>query len=227
MPRRGQTPSRTLVALMTVPLSPLDPRGAVLGDEVYARLGEAILDGLLAPGERLRDQDLAEILGVSRTPVREALQRLERAGLVEVAPHRYTRVTVPDDKAQADTFEFIAYLMGNAVRMAVDRCSDEVLDDALTALDRVIDASRADDYADLVRTSHAFFAMITRATGNAAIMRFMREAELAIRRNISGWRPFIDCPLGRTAAYEEFRDAVTRRDGARAESVLRDLHGLS
>src|SRR6478752_2512141 len=81
----------TLVAPMTVPFSPLDPRGTVLGDEVFARLGEAILDGQLAPGERLRDHELAQRLGVSRTPVREALQRLERTGLVEVSPNRYTR----------------------------------------------------------------------------------------------------------------------------------------
>ena len=78
---------------MTKPFGPLEPRGAVLGDEVYALLGEAILDGRLPAGERLRDQELAERLGVSRTPVREALQRLERTGLVEVAPNRYTRVS--------------------------------------------------------------------------------------------------------------------------------------
>ena len=132
---------------MTVPFMPLDPRGTVLGDEVYARLGEAILDGNLAPGERLRDHELAERLGVSRTPVREALQRLERTGLVEVAPNRYTRVTTPNDKVQADVFEFVAYLMGIAVRMAVARCSDDVLDDALIDADAMIEASRADDHA--------------------------------------------------------------------------------
>ena len=62
--------------VMTTPFAPLEPTGAVLGDEVYALLGEAILDGRLSAGERLRDQELAERLGVSRTPVREALQRL-------------------------------------------------------------------------------------------------------------------------------------------------------
>ena len=123
---------------MTVPFTPLDPRGTVLGDEVYSRLGEAILDGTLAPGERLRDQELAERLGVSRTPVREALQRLERTGLVEVAPNRYTRVTTPNDKVQADVYELVVYLMGIALRMSLSRCSDEVLADAL------IDARRDD-----------------------------------------------------------------------------------
>ncbi len=212
---------------MSVPLAPLVPRGTVLGDEVYTRLGEAILDGSLAPGERLRDHDLAEWLGVSRTPVREALQRLERVGLVEVSPHRYTRVSVPNSKAEADTLEFVAYLMGNAARMATVHGSDEQLDGAIAELDAVIAASRADDYPELMRASGPFFALLTKATGNVAILRFMREAEVAIRRNLATWRPIIECPIGRTSAYEEFRDALVQRDGARAEALLRELHGLT
>jgi DNA-binding GntR family transcriptional regulator len=212
---------------MTTPLAPLAPRGVVLGDEVYARLGEAILDGTLAPGERLRDHDLAEWVGVSRTPVREALQRLERVGLVEVSPHRYTRVSTPNSKAQADTLEFVAYLMGNATRMTVAYAEDDVLDDALSQLDAVIAASRADDHPALLQASHAYFAKLTRATGNVAIIRFMREAELAIRRNVSTWQPLISCPLGRSATYEAYREAMTERDGARAEALLRELHGLT
>jgi len=212
---------------MTAPFTPLDPRGTVLGDEVYARLGEAILDGTLAPGARLRDHDLAELLGVSRTPVREALQRLERTGLVEVAPNRYTRVTAPNDKVQADVYEFVVHLMGGAVRMAVSRCSDETLADALVDADAMVVASRADDHEALARASHAFFAKMTVASENVAIVRVMREAEIAIRRSLPGWHPFIECPIGRTAAYETFRDAVNRRDGDSAESILRTIHGFS
>jgi len=212
---------------MTVPFAPLDPRGAVLGDEVYTRLGEAILDGTLAPGERLRDHDLADRLGVSRTPVREALQRLERTGLVEVAPNRYTRVTAPDQKVQADVFEFVVYLMGNAVRMATLRCDDETLADALIDADAMVAASAADDHAELAYASHAFFAKITRASDNRAVVRVMREAEIAILRSLPGWHPFIECPLRRTALYESFRDAVAGRDGDGAESVLRSIHGFS
>ncbi|WP_106815652.1 GntR family transcriptional regulator [Microbacterium timonense] len=212
---------------MTAPFVPLEPRGAVLGDEVYERLGEAILDGRLAPGARLRDHELAEWLGVSRTPVREALQRLERAGLVEVSPHRYTRVSLPNDKAEADTFELVAYNMGIAVRMATARCDDDTLTEALERLDEVIAASRADDCDGLAQTSHAFFRVVTKASGNVALVQFVREYAIAIRRNLSGWQPFIECPLGRTAAYEQFREAFARRDGQRAEEVLRGIHGFA
>lgn len=211
---------------MTAPFVPLEPRGAVLGDEVYAHLGEAILDGRLAPGEHLRDRELAEWLGVSRTPVREALQRLERVGLVEVSPHRYTRVSQPNVKAEEDTFELVAYNMGIAVRMATARCDDDTLALALERLDDVIAASRADDYDLLAQVSHAFFAVVVGATGNIALRQFVREYSIAIRRNLARWRPFIECPLGRTAAYEEFREAFARRDGHRAEEVLRGIHGF-
>ena len=212
---------------MTVPFTPLDPRGNVLGDEVYSRLGEAILDGTLTAGARLRDQDLAERLGVSRTPVREALQRLERTGLVEVAPNRYTRVTTPNDKVQADVYEMVVYLMGNALHISLPRLSDEALADALTQSEAMTAASRADDHPALARASHVFFAKITAATGNVAFIRVMREAEIAIRRTLPGWHPFIECPIGRTAAYESFRDAVADRDGKLAESILRTIHGFS
>jgi len=210
---------------MTSPFAPLDPRGAVLGDEVYARLGEAILDGRLAPGDRLRDQELAEWLGVSRTPVREALQRLERAGLVEVSPHRYTRVSHPN--RQTDTAELVAYNMGIAVRMASSRADGEAITMALGFLDQVIAASRTDDHAAIAAASHDFFRVVTRASENFALLQFVREYEYAIRRDMVGWQPFIECPVGRTAAYEEFREAFVARDGDRAEAVLRGIHGLS
>lgn len=209
---------------MTAPFVPLEPSGAVLGDEVYAHLGEAILDGRLAPGERLRDQDLAEWLGVSRTPVREALQRLERAGLVEVSPHRYTRVSYPNQ--QSDTIELVAYNMGLATRMASARADADELALALDRLDDVIAASRANDPVALAEASHAFFAVVTHASANFALQQFVREYAFAIRRDMVGWRPHIECPVGRSAAYEQFREALASRDGDRAETLLRRIHGL-
>jgi len=211
---------------MTTSFAPLEPRGAVLGDDVYALLGEAILDGRLSAGERLRDQELAERLGVSRTPVREALQRLERAGLVEVSPNRYTRVSVPSERVHSDTHEFFVYLMGSALRIALLRCSDDELAHTLEHADEIVAASRVDDHAAIMTASARFFEHIVADTDNVAFRRVVREAEVAIRRNLAGWHPYVDCPVQRTAGYEEFRDAVARRDGARAETILRELHGV-
>jgi DNA-binding GntR family transcriptional regulator len=65
-----------------VPLQTVERPRRLLRDDVYVRLRDAIVDGTLAPGEQLRDSELAVWLAVSRTPVREALLRLQRAGLV-------------------------------------------------------------------------------------------------------------------------------------------------
>ena len=127
---------------MTATLSPIEVAGGViLGDEVHARIGAAILDGTLSPGQRLRDVDLALQLGVSRTPVREALQRLERFGLVEVAVGRYTRVSTPDDRVREETGEFTAYLMGNALRIALQRCTDAQHSTIVELMDAVVDSA--------------------------------------------------------------------------------------
>jgi DNA-binding GntR family transcriptional regulator len=75
---------------------------ALLRDDVHARLQEAIVDGSLAPGEQLRDAELAERLGVSRTPVREALLELAQAGLVQATPGRSTVVAPIDPGALRD-----------------------------------------------------------------------------------------------------------------------------
>ncbi|WP_404430238.1 GntR family transcriptional regulator [Microbacterium lacus] len=212
---------------MATPLTPLNPHGTVLGDEVYTTLGEAILDGTLAPGERLRDHDLAERLGISRTPVREALQRLERIGLVEVSPNRYTRVSLPNDKLISDTDEFVAYLMGDCLHMALRRCDDETLAILVERADAIVLASRSDERVVLMEATINFFAVVSQATRNVAILTILREAEMAIRRNLSQWHPFIACPIDRSDRYERLRDAVAARDGDSAQALVRELHGFA
>lgn len=78
---------------MPIP-KPVDaaPARTLLRDVVYAKMLDAIQDGTLEPGERLNDDQLTAWLGVSRTPVREAIARLESEGLVEMAANRYTRI---------------------------------------------------------------------------------------------------------------------------------------
>lgn len=211
---------------MSAPLEPFDPRGTVLGDEVYARLGEAIIDGSLAAGERLRDHDLARRLGVSRTPVREALQRLERVGLVEVAPNRYTRVSIPSQKSREDVREFLVLAASNAARFAIRRGTQEELATAVDLADAVVEASAADDYHGIVETSSRLFAHLMFTAGNTTILTVMKEAQPAIRRYTSQWRPVFTDPTERTDKYRAVRDALAARDDAHAEQSVRAVYGL-
>lgn len=206
---------------------PVATEGTILGDEVYARLGEAILDGRLQPGAQLRDIDLAAWLDVSRTPVREALQRLERIGLVEVSAKRYTRVSVPTPRTHADTREFAVLFLGNALLLALRRCSDDALTEVIVLVDKMIEASDVDDHPSLRLRYRGFFERITHATDNGAFLRLMNEGHMAILRNLEGWTVFIEDPTLRTASYRELRDAIGARDGRSAEAILRRLHGLA
>lgn len=213
---------------MSAPLAPIDLRsGTILGDEVYARIGAAILDGTLSPGRRLRDVDLAAQLGVSRTPVREALQRLERFGLVEIAVGRYTRVSAPDERVRDETGVFTAYFMGNALRLALQHADDAQLAEILQRADAVVDSALRKDGPALFENSTNMFITITRASGNSVFIGFIREASLAIQRNLRGWTPFVAGPLSRADAYRQLRDQIAARDADGAELTLRQLHGVA
>jgi DNA-binding GntR family transcriptional regulator len=191
----------------------------MLGDEVFEMLGRAIRDGRLAPGASLRDVDLAEQFGVSRTPVREALQRLERIGLVEISANRFTRVTVRTPRAIADTRAYIVGLTTQAMRLALPACSPEHLDAVVAAFDRMTE-TRLDDPGH-TDASSAFFRTLTMATQNVVLGRIVREASLTLERNLQGWA-FIDVTTdaGR-AARDEMRAALVARDPDTADRVLR------
>lgn len=212
---------------MSVTLPPIDLAGGkILSDEVYNRIGAAILEGTLPAGARLRDVDLAAQLGISRTPVREALQRLEHFGLVEIAVGRYTRVSEPTEGQRAETGEFTAYFMGNALRMALGRCSEDELELLVKRADLLTTAAGRQDTMALFEASYVLFEAVTRVTGNSVFIGVISQAQLAIQRNLRGWEPFMTSPLERAEAYARLRDAIACRDGDAAERELRWLHRI-
>ncbi len=213
---------------MSATLSPIKlTHGTILSDEVYSCIGAAILDGRLRPGQRLRDVDLAAELGISRTPVREALQRLERLGLVEVAVGRYTRVSEPGEQLRADTAVFTVLTLGNALRLALASCCDDQLRPIVAAADAAAAAARLRDELALFDAMTSLFRLVVEATGNGMFISVMQETSLVILRNLRGWSAFVEAPLRQPEAYERLRDSIARRDGAGAESIVRSLHGLA
>ena len=109
---------------MPIPQESSRRTALLLRDDVFGRLRDAIVDGTFAPGEQLRDLELATWLGVSRTPIREALLRLAEAGLVVAAPGRSTVVTPLDLRAVRDARDVVAAMHEVAVRAAVERLTE-------------------------------------------------------------------------------------------------------
>lgn len=154
---------------------PVRRRG--LAEEVADRIREAIFNGAYTPGTQLREVELSQALDVSRGPVREALLRLEREGLVSTAWHGGATVTAlsPRDAAELDSLR--EALEGLAVRQVVAHASDE----DLVVIERTVDRmERAEDEHAMVRCDIAFHD----AVYAAAHHRRLQEAWQAIRSQV-------------------------------------------
>jgi DNA-binding GntR family transcriptional regulator len=151
-------------------------------DVVREALREAILDGSLAPGARLREEELAREFGVSRTPVREALQQLAANNLVELIPHQgavVARLTTEDILALYVVREV---LEGLSARLAALHATDEQVAALSAILDDMDAAARRDDAPALALLNLRFHAELRHIADNRYLDRFLTQVEHAVRR---------------------------------------------
>ncbi|HEV7185609.1 MAG: GntR family transcriptional regulator [Actinomycetales bacterium] len=156
---------------MPVPISEaVNPR-RLIRDEVFIRLLDAIVDGDLLPGEQLYDAEIEKWVGVSRTPVREALNQLAAMGLVEILPQKRTRVTPIDKERLRGLIETLGALFRSVVRDATPLLTDGDKE-KLRSFKQRIDSG--EDAADLIRArllSDGFLDVYIRRLDNKTIAR--------------------------------------------------------
>lgn len=203
-------------------IGPIESESQRLADAVYDRVGAAIIDGTLEPGTRVRDQEIAAELGVSRMPVREALQRLERIGLIEMSASRFTRVTDISPEEIADSMEFLGFQVAAAARMAVPRMNDDERADAVELANAV--AATADDHEDVQRIDDAANALwnhLVAASGNRVFTRVYREAWLSVERAQRGRAALAQTTEAIAAGFRELAGAIDTEDAEKAETIIR------
>jgi DNA-binding GntR family transcriptional regulator len=167
---------------MTV-LEPLQNNS--LRHRVYAALQIAIVTGELAPGARVRDQELATRLGVSRTPVREALQRLEDEGLVQTSPRAATRVTPLDAQAAREAFPVVAALHALATRLGIPHLTPAdtaKMREANGQLRALIASPSPAHTLEAMGADDRFHAVLIAAAGNREIVRALDRLMPKVRR---------------------------------------------
>jgi len=212
---------------------PLEQDNQRLADAVYERLGEAIIDGTLEPGARIRDQEIAADFGVSRMPVREALQRLERIGMVEMSASRFTRITEVTDADIADTVEYLGYQAAAATRMAVPRMNESQRERAVLLANAVVeqlssvDADEPDTLQPLFQALNSLWAHLAVSSGNMVFSRALSEAWFALERAFRGRRL-----LGKSLEVmrEDFvalAAAIEAGDADEAERIVRFEYDIS
>lgn len=155
---------------------------SLLREDAYRAIRDAIVDGTLAPGERLNDGDLVDWLGVSRTPVREALARLEQTGLVRTKPGRYTIVSPLDVRAVRAARSVTAAMHELAVREAMPGLSATDFEAMREANARFAEALRRDDVEAALAADDDFHGVAVTASANAAIANVIEQYTPVLRR---------------------------------------------
>ena len=146
-----------------------------LRDVVFYTLREAILKGELEPGERLMEMQLAGQLGVSRTPIREAIRKLELEGLVLMIPRRGAVVAKITEKDLRDVLEVRSSLEKLAIELACDRMPDETILDLRRALDEFKEALDNDDLTVQAEKDVEFHDVIYKSTDNLRLMQMLNN----------------------------------------------------
>lgn len=146
-----------------------------LRDVVFNMLRQAIITGEFAPGERLMEIALANRLGVSRTPVREAIRKLELEGLVVMIPRKGAEVAKITEKDLRDVLEVRSSLEELAAELAAERMNDEVKEKLEKALKEFEEAIESDDNAAIADSDVDFHDVIFEATGNARLIQIINN----------------------------------------------------
>ena len=155
---------------MPVPVTEASSPRRLIRDEVFLRLLDAIVDGDLLPGEQLYDAEIERWVGVSRTPVREALNQLAAMGLVEILPQRRTRVTPIEPPRLRELIITVGVLVAGIVRDATPLLT-EADRDALRAI--LEDPDRSSIGTGL--SSDGFLGVFIRRLDNATIARLLKR----------------------------------------------------
>lgn len=199
----------------------------MLRDDVYRRLRDAIIDGTFAPGEQLRDADLATWLGVSRTPVREALLRLAEAGLVVTKPGRSTMVSPLNVREVLDAREVVAAMHQVSVREAVGRLTPADIDAMREANGRFRAAIKKGDVDAALRADDDLHGVPVEVAANRAVKAVLEQFSPVLRR-LERLRFSSLGGHASVARHEELIRHCAEGDAERAASLAFDTwHSLS
>ncbi|WSK75094.1 GntR family transcriptional regulator [Amycolatopsis sp. NBC_01286] len=191
----------------------------LLRDEAYDRIRHAIVDGSLPPGAALRDADLADQLGLSRAPIRQALLRLADDGLVDSKPQSYTRVSEVMSPDVLDAREIVRLLHEFAVRQAVAKVRPDDVAAMRAANDRFAAAIEAGDVAAAVKADDELHDVPVRLAGNAAVAATLDRYTPLLRR-LEHARFSSALAWNSVERHTRLIDALEKRDTDTAVSVI-------
>ena len=192
-----------------------------LHDTVVEHLRNLIVEAVLAPGVKLNERELCETMGISRTPLREALKVLAVEGLIEIAPNRGASVYKMSTTEIRETFEFMSGLEAQAGELACLRITDEEVVEIKALHDAMLTCKAQGDLPGYYSRNQAIHDRINAAARNSVL----RQTYLGINRRLQALRFKSNYKAGKwdRAAHdhEEMIVALEARDGKRLGEILR------
>lgn len=198
-------------------------------ERAYSKIRAAIMDGSFAPGTHLEEEGLADVSGVSRTPVREALRRLAAEGFVEFVPHQGAFVPTWTEADHHEIFDLRAVLESFGARLAAGRITPGELDELSVLADQMeaaVESDRPDRLDDVASLNNRFHSAVLTASGNRRL-RLLAQSTVAVPLVLRTFQQYSPQRLRRSLSHHrEIVEALAAHDGAWAEAVMR-THILS
>ena len=223
-----------------MPASPADDSSTSQAVKAQLRLREMILAGELPGGARIAELAIVERLGVSRTPIRSALMRLEQEGLLEALPNGGYAVRTFSERDVADAIELRGTIEGLAARLAAERgVASVVINEAracLDAVDALLEQPALDDaaFSRYVELNQRFHTLLSEMSGSTVLAR---ELERVVNLPFASPSGFVvvqaNTPKARdmlVVAQDQHRqvlEAIAQREGTRAEAIMREHSRLA
>ena len=197
---------------------PVAKNASLVATEV---IREAIMDGTLSPGQRLKEEELARELGISRTPVREALLILQAEGMIESAPNRGAAVRSFDATDLGEMYLLRAAVEGLAARLAAERVTARSLSKLSRSCDRFEAVCTGGTLKELVRENLAFHDAILETAGSERISHLVRSVTVLplVYKSYLWYSP--SQKLVSAHHHRQIVYAFEARDPERAESVMK------
>lgn len=213
---------------MPIPTKAVHTPRRSLREQAEEQIRAAIFDGTLEPGEVLSDAHLQEWLGVSRQPIREALNDLARFGLVEMVPQKYTRVAVPNPADRTAILQTLGALLGGVVRVTVPSLTDAQRVTLIDHLDRVAPLVEAKDVHEHGRLAWELADHVVDLCPNHILVRATRDMIDSLAFQLAATRTDDSSDWPRlSTGYATVREAVLSEDAIAAELAVEEIFRLS
>ena len=192
-----------------------------LRDVVFNTLRQEILTGKLKPGERLMEIHLADKLGVSRTPIREAIRKLELEGLVIMIPRRGAEVAQITLKSLEDVMEVRRALDVLAIELACERMNEEAMSSLFQAYENFAVAVKTRDTRKIAAADVAFHDIIVQSTGNARLIQLVSNLSEQMYRYRFEYLKDATSHEMLQREHKEMYESILRKDKVSAADVVR------